>query len=281
MLVSGMQGLGDNIYQRSVLREIKERVYLRTSWPQMYIDLPHIKPVLPKTRLRTQLKNLDTQGANVWHACPSLPMRKLTYTIHDLQRESVLQTMERRLGAKPRIFDLPKFDGPEIPPRYAVIRPVTVRAEWRNHSRGPYPEYIAAATDILRKKGVYTVSIADLQDGAEWADTLPCCDKEYNKGELIFTRLIGLIQNASVVVGGVGWIVPAAIAAGVPLIGVLGGLGAFNAPDKIISAPMDDSKTKWITPDNYCMCDDMRHACDKKITDFEDKLAGALRGFNV
>lgn len=277
MIVSGMQGLGDNIYQRSVLREIKEVIYLRTSWPQMYKDLPNIKPILPNVRLRTQIKNINTLGANTWHPDPPpLPMKQITYNIPDLKRGSILETMERRMSAKPKIFDMPDFEGPELPKPYAVLRPPTVRAEWRNYSRSCESIYISAAAKILHKCGFHTVSVADLQQGIEWADELPVCDTEYLHGELGFEELMGLIEGAAVVVGGVGWITPAAIAAGVPLIGIHGGLGAFNAPDKVISAPMDASKTRWVTPDRYCMCSDMRHACTKTITNFDDKFYGAL-----
>lgn len=277
MLVAGMQGLGDSIYQRSVLREIKERVYLRTSWPQMYADLGNIKPVLPNVRLRTQLKNISRLGANTWNPAPCLPAKRLTYNIDDLLRGSILETMERRMGVKPKVFDIPKFKGPEIKKPYAVIRPVTIRAEWRNYSRSCEPGYICDAADVLRDLGIYTVSVADIQQGLEWSPQLPDCDKDYNKGELGFSELMGLIQGAAVVVGSVGWIAPAAIAAGVPLILIAGGLGAFNAPEKVTGPPMDTSKTRWIFPDRYCRCSDMRHGCNKKITNFSSKFYKALR----
>lgn len=278
MLISGMQGLGDNIYQRSLLREIPERIHLRTSFPQVYSDLDHIKPVKPNTRLRTQKKNIEKQDENLWNACPSLPMIKLTYTINDLKHRSILESMSKRLGGViPKIFDIPKFEGPKISRDYAVIRPVTIRAEWPNFSRGPETKYINQATEILKKHGLCTVSVADLQDNLEWTSILPNCSIKYNKGELSFCELMGLIQNATLVVGGVGWIFPAAIAAGVPLICILGGLGAFNAPEKIASKPMDTSKTKYIFPDNYCMCNDMLHACDKNISNFEGKFKECLK----
>lgn len=276
MLVSGMQGLGDNVYQRAVLREVKERVYLRTSWPQMYQDIPNIKPIIPKTRLRTQLKNINRVDPRVWVASPCLPLVKISYTVNTMKTESILDTMQRMIGVKAKVFDLPKFKGPDIPRPYAIVRPTTLRAEWRNHARGAKPEYIVKAAEQLKKAGYYTVSVADLEPGFEWADDLPNCDLCYNGGELDFESLFGLVQGASVVVGGVGWIVPAAIAAGVPFIGILGGLGAFNAPEKICSGPMNLDKVRWLTPDKFCLCDDMRHGCNKTITDFRFKFNDAL-----
>jgi hypothetical protein len=270
-----MQGLGDNIYQRAFVREIPERVYLHTPWPQIYVDLPHVFPVRPKTRLRTQCKNIDRMPANMWHVAPALPARRVRYGGKEFSRGSILDAMERCLRVRPKIFDLPHFDGPEIQRPYAIVRPVTERKEWTNVARNPYSQYVSEAADIIRRFGMRTVCVADLDDGAEWADELPCCDDEYLHGELKFEQLMGLIQGAEIVVGGVGWIVPAAIAAGVPLLCILGGQGGHNAPEKITGEPMNLSKTRWIYPDNFCRCTKMLHSCDKTITDFGEKFKEA------
>ena len=276
MVVNGLYGMGDNIYQRAFIREIKERVYLRTSWPQLYADLPNVCPVKPKTKLRTQNKNVARQPQSTWHTAPSLPAKKISYNGKALKKGSILTAMSKCLGGiAPRVFDMPAFTGPEIQ-SYAVIRPVTVRGEWANTARNPKAEYISEAARILKEHGLYTVSVADLQSNAEWAEAVPECDIAFNHGELPFEQLMGLIQGASIVVGGVGWIVPTAIAAGVPLITVLGGLGAHNAPEKITAPPMDLSKTRWIYPDNYCRCSDMLHQCEKDISDFDFKFREAL-----
>ena len=271
MLVQGMYGLGDNIYQRSVIREVKERVYLRTCWPQLYADLPNIRTVKPVTRLRTQNKNLQRQNENVWHVAPSLPPVKIAYTSWNLNRGSILHAMTEFLGVKPKIFDLPKFTGPKIDKPYIVIRPVTVRSEWYNRARGPDDAYICQAVKLLRAHGFYVVSVADIHK-QEWCDKLPECDVSFNHGELTFELLMGLIQNARMAMGGVGWLVPACIAAGIPLITILGGQGGHNSPEKIIDSSMDDSKARFIYPDNYCMCQDNRHACIKTITNFKNKF---------
>jgi hypothetical protein len=72
-----------------------------------------------------------------------------------------------------------------------------------------------------------------------------------------------------VVVGGVGWIVPACVALGTPAFIVLGGNGGMNAPDKIIDTRMDGSRIGFATPKEYCRCLDMRHLCEKQIPDLE------------
>lgn len=276
MIIQGMYGLGDNIYQRSVFREIKERVYLRTSWPQLYSDLPNIKPVLPTTNLRTQVKNLQRQNTSVWHSPPCLPPVKVAYSSENLRSGSILHAMEGKLGVTSKIFDMPKFVEPKIDKPYVVIRPVTLRSEWYNRARGPEDAYVCEAAELLRAQGYYVVSVADIAE-KEWCDKLPKCDLAFNHGELIFEELMGLIQNANLVVGGVGWIVPACAASEVPLITILGGQGGHNSPEKIISKPMNDSKIKFIRPDKYCMCADNRHVCDKTISGFEEKFIKAMR----
>lgn len=279
MVISGMYGLGDNVYQRSVIREIKERVYLYTTWPQLYSDLPNIKPVKPNTNLRTQLKNVSMIPQSIWNVAPKLPQIKISYTSNDLKNGSILRSMSKKTGTNPKIFDIPKFRDFGIQKPYAVIRPVTVRSEWYNISRSPENEYILSSAELLKKAGYTVVSVADICK-EEWCLGLPNADINFNNGELNFEQLMGVIQHADVVVGGVGWIVPVCSASLVNLVCILGGLGAHNDPKKIIDHPMDSSKIKFIYPDNFCMCSDNRHACNKKISNFNDKFIEVIKDLN-
>lgn len=276
MVIKGMYGMGDNIYQRAFIREIRQRVYLYTSWPQLYKDLPNVHPVKPITRLRTQNKNISRQPESVWCNAPSLPTRRVSYGNVQLKRGSIIDAMKMHFRVRPTKFDLPVFDRVDVKKPYAVIRPVTVRSEWKNVARNPHPEYIGYAVEKLNRMGYYTVSVADLQGTEEWSPELPQCDAMLNNGQLIFEELMGLIQGAAVVVGGVGWIVPAAIAAGVPLLVILGGHGGHNAPEKITGHPMNLEKTQWIYPDNFCRCTNMLHGCNKSISNFDEKLSRAI-----
>lgn len=276
MLINGMHGMGDNIYQRALVREIKYPVHLITSWPQIYKDLPNVKPVKPVVKLRTQRKNVYKQPENIWHKSNDISSKKIRYGVTALNNGSIIKSMQKCLGTGAKVFDLPKFDKPEIKERYAVIRPVTIRKEWKNEARNPNPEYVSYAAEKLKRIGYKTVSVADLENGEEWAEALPICDISYNKGELTFEELMGLIDNASVIVGGVGWIVPAAIAYNTPLIIILGGQGGHNAPEKIVDNPMNAKNVRWIYPDNYCMCISKEHKCDKKISNFDEKINSAI-----
>jgi hypothetical protein len=154
------------------------------------------------------------------------------------------------------------------------VRPVTVRAEWLNIARNPRPEYVAhVAAELMRTHRV--ISVADLEDGKEWLDgEAPPAHVQNHRGELDMEALLRLVASADVVVGGVGWIVPACIATNTPLFCILGGQGGHNAPSKITDPRMRLSHVRFAEPDHFCHCTDMRHGgCDKRITGFAEQWA--------
>lgn len=63
LYIEGMHGLGDNLHQRAILKELSKnnQIYLETSWPQVYWDLENINFISKGTNLRTQLKNQSLQ----------------------------------------------------------------------------------------------------------------------------------------------------------------------------------------------------------------------------
>src|SRR5262245_32445732 len=77
LLVTGMQGLGDNIHQRAIvrqfLREGRPAVYLQTPWPAIYHDMPELRLLPARSNLRTQQRNERREsaryfgGAVPWH----------------------------------------------------------------------------------------------------------------------------------------------------------------------------------------------------------------------
>lgn len=271
-----MQGLGDNIYQRGFVKNLGRPVWLETSWPQLYRDIPGVRFVRPVTRLRTQSKNVAAQ--KVYETPPRrLRSIRIGYGSAELARGSIVDAMRRQFGVEPD-FGLPDF-GPcpvQADAPIAVVRPVTARQEWLNEARNPEPRYVYAATMELRKRGYFVVSVADLAPNKEWlvGGMCPPANLHLHKGELGVEALLSLVQHAAVVVGGVGWIVPACIASGTPLYCVLGGCGGHNAPEVITSPRMDLSKVGWARPNRYCMCTQHHHNCDKVISGFN-------RGFSL
>lgn len=257
-IVNSMRGLGDNIYQRAFVKALNGPVYIDTPWPELYRDLPHVHFVRPDTKLRTQSKNIAKQTA--WQP---RPRHGSVLTIR-YGTEGIIPGMRAAFRVRPQAFDLPDFGPSPVSGKYVVVRPVTVRAEWRADTRNPVPEYPYAAAVEARARGYTVVSVADLEDGREWLiGCAPPADIEYHRGELDVSQLMALIQGAAAVIGGIGWIVPACLAAKVPAWVVCGGQGGFNSPELI--CPQDSTVT-FSVPDNFCRCKLKEHNCDKRIT---------------
>lgn len=258
--VNSMRGLGDNIYQRAFVKALNGIVYIDTPWPELYRDLSNIHFVRPDTKLRTQSKNIAKQAA--WQ---TRPRQGQALTIR-YGTEGIIRGMSAAFRVRPQAFDLPDFGPSPIAGKYVVVRPVTVRAEWRADTRNPLPEYIAHAAQAARDRGYTVVSVADLEDGKEWlVDKVlnSFADIEYHRGELDVSQLMALIQGASAVIGGIGWIVPACLAAKVPAWVVCGGQGGYNSPE-LICPP--GSTVSFSVPDTFCRCTLKEHNCDKRIT---------------
>ena len=267
MNVIGMLGLGDNIYQRAFIKALPGEVYLQTPWPELYRDLPHVRLVRPDTRLRTQGKNIRRHGG--WRAMPRGHLVRVAYG-----RDGIIKGMAKCFGRLPGDFALPDLGPSPAAGRYVVVRPVTVRAEWRADARNPLPEYVAMAAAEMRRRGYTVVSVADLEPGKEWAlDPLPPSDIQFHAGELPVEQLLALVQGAAAVIGGIGWIVPACIAAQVPAWVVCGGQGGFNAPELITAPCMNLSRIAFAVPDNFCRCTQREHTCDKRIANYDQRFA--------
>lgn len=281
--IEGMLGLGDNIFARPFVRAQTERydvVQLRTSWPELFADLPRMEFLRPSTRLRTQAKNVtlvDCKISGMKWSAPRVPMHKVQVSYHTtFRRWGITRSIEKHLPLfdTPYKMDLPDFGVPPWPSDrpLAVIRPVTVRSEWRNEARNPKPEYINRIAARLMDTH-HVVVVADLQDDAEWlVGDMPPHHRALVKGELHVRSLLGLVQHADVVVGGVGWIAPAGIAAGVRTFIVHGGHGGDNAPGIITDPRMDLHRYGYALPDTFCTCTTMRHTtCDKTISNLESQ----------
>lgn len=276
-----MHGLGDNIYHRPFVRAAATRgpVSIETPWPEVYQDLG-LTFVQPATRLRTQQKNVAGKRSEFWSGPLGEPL-VFRYASEHLRHGSITGAMERVLPLEgaPFVFDLPDFGSREMTFRrpLAVMRPATVRSEWANEARNPRPEYLATAAQQLRAAGYFVISVADLETGLEWlVGEAPEADLTLHAGELRISDMLWLIQNADLCVGGVGWIAPAAIAAGTPLILIAGGQGAFNAPEHVTDPRMNLDRVRWLIPNPYCRCKEKSHACEKRIPGFAQRFARAL-----
>lgn len=263
--VNGMRGLGDNIYQRAFVKQLNGPVAIETPWPELYNDLPHVTFTRPVTKLRTQAKNIARQKA--WSV--KTPYGKQLHISYGA--EGIMRGMQQAFRIAPGIMDLPPLPAPLVDGPYVVVRPVTLRTEWMAETRNPLPEYVAYATAEAARRGYTVVSVADLEVGKEFiVGEPPAAHLEYHAGQLDVLQLLALIAGASAVIGGIGWIVPACIAAKVPAWVICGGQGGFNAPELI--APKDSTVT-FAVPDNFCRCTTKQHNCDKRISNHDSTFA--------
>lgn len=280
-----MKGLGDSIYQRPFVRALTQRreVYLQTPWPELYADLD-VRFVRTRTELRTQAINEARNRAR--YVEPPIEATRAGFGYAgSLAGSNIAACMERRvpLGAEPFVFDLPDmgpapFRADDRP--YAVVRPVTIRSEWRNEARNPDPRYVAEIAAELRKTHA-VVLVAHLAERQEWlAGELPPHDLAFITGELNVREMLALVREADVVVGGVGWIVPATIALRRPAFVILGGQGGHNAPARITDPRMDLSRLGWARPDQFCRCENMSHRCPKEISDLPNQWAAFRAGMS-
>lgn len=277
LVIECQHGLGDNIYARPFIRATAavRKTWIETPWPELFADLP-VRIVLKPSRLRTQAKNVARQRGTFHPAPVGILRTALRYGHGSLRRfGSITKAIEETLplNGQPFVFDLPpigsgwataKFDRP-----IAIVRPVTARKEWNNTARNPLPAYVNQIADSLMSTH-RVIAVADLEPSEEWlVGEMPPCHVALVKGELPVLSLLDLIASADVVVGGVGFIVPATIAAKTKAFIIGGGQGAHNGPAVITDSRMDLTRIHFATPEPQCGCGMMSHDCNKIILGLE------------
>jgi hypothetical protein len=273
--IQGMQGLGDNIYQRAFIRILARtrEITLETSWPEFYADLPvrFVRPTGGYSRLRTQNKNIERSRVAWVPRPPRAQTVRNTYQRAFLAGRSIINGMEESFG----IGFAPPLDLPPLPlPRairtdkpLAFVRPLTVRSEWFNSARNPEPQYILDIVEALRPTH-HIVCVADVAHAAEWfVGVPPKGDSEFIHGELPVMDMLALFAASDIIIGGMGFIIPAALALNKDCFVVLGGQGGHNAPSRVLDPRLDCSRIGFATPKDFCQCTNMRHTCTKAIPD--------------
>jgi hypothetical protein len=220
----------------------------------------------------------DLEFETPLHRTAYIERRRISY---DGSPGSILNRMLRSAHIdplRPLTFDLPETRGlhvPQVP--YVVVRPATVRREWVATSRNPKPDYITAAARAAQLAGYAVICVAHLQDGEEdVVGLLPPAHSYYLKGELPLEMLMALVQHAAGVIGGVGWLLPMALACRVPMLCIWGGWGEMNGPDRVLDARMGLDRLVCAMPDPLCMCNDKNHNCEKTIPNFRRYIDGFL-----
>lgn len=277
-------GFGDAIYHRSVIQALHhtEDSYLACAWPQIYGDLG-----IPLVRAVSGLAWPNENMAAHPSAYVPRPDRAKERDLRInrfrglLRSNSMLELMAKVAGVEVQGFSLPALPpSPVKADRIAMIRPVTLRADWPHQSRNPLPDYMVQAAQMLIEAEYHVVSVAAVGPIEPYLSTPPSAHTRFDNGQLGPLELLSLTAAASLVVTGPGWAVPAALACRTPLIVIGGGAGATNGPQALVPKWYDGDVT-WIKPKHFCICPHKRHACRKEIPDFTAQFTNALTTVGV
>lgn len=263
-----MHGLGDNLHQRAVIRELMKRgeVWLETPWPSVYHDLD-IKLAPKRSILRTQAKN-TTREAGKYHGNLPPANHRIAYSQDQVRRRGgFLQAMCANSGVPVGDFSMPVCDEwrkaaqdwlkARTDKPLMLYRPLVERTEWRGcAARNPDSgSYVALAKSVRDR--FFVVSVADLEPDKEWAVSESFADLECHAGELPFEMLAGLSSLAGLVFCSPGFMLILAQAVGAKFCAVFGGHESARF--------YDHGAGLFIQPMNPCECFNKSHRCDKRI----------------
>lgn len=293
LLVQGMHGLGDNLHQRAVVRQLMERreVWLETPWPSVYHDLTAagLRLVNKGSGLRTQAKNAARE-AGLFNRAPA-PRTAGLLRVHyppTLVRAhgSVLKAMLAACRLDPRETDfrlpvrnewldmaddwLARWGRPSKP--LMIYRPLVARTEWGGAAaRNPDPAAYQALYRQIRER-YFVVSIADLAPGAEWLvlDERDV-DVRLHAGEIVFEALAALFHIADLVFTAPGFPVVLSQAVGAKHVVVFGGYERAAS----FSAGRRYAAQLAIEPIEPCDCFAHDHDC-RKVIDLERALPALM-----
>lgn len=281
-IVRGMHGLGDNLHQRAVLRQlmVEHDVWLESSWVAPYHDLiaDGLKVIHKATSLRTQAKNAKRERRRFEQSRAPIGARRFDvwYRPADVRRcGSVLGAMMKSVGGD---LDQADFRLP-IPEAWRaqaatwlrrwrptkpimIYRPLVERTEWGGcAARNPDAD---AYADLFReiRDQFFVVSIADLVRGKEWISGRQVeADAICHYGELEFEALAALTSIAGLVFCSPGFAVILAQSVGTPAICTFGGYENSSS----FSAGARFAPYLGIDPIEPCDCFSHDHACQKQI----------------
>lgn len=277
LLLQGMHGLGDNLHQRAVIRQLMQRydVTLESSWVAPYYDLIEqgLKVVHKPTTLRTQTKNAKREAGLFHKAKPqNVRTRKVWYAPREVRSAGgVLAAMCRncdvsydradfRLPIKPEWIAAARNAVPTDRP-ILVYRPLVERTEWNGcAARNPDHDAYDALFESIRDR-FHVVSVADLVPDVEWVTSQPVvADQEFHHGELPFETLAGLFSIAAMAYTAPGFAVILAQAVGCPVAAV------FGSYEASYSFSGGARYSPYLGIDPIVPCDDFKHDNTKDKT---------------
>lgn len=294
LVIQGMHGLGDNIHQRAILRQLMPEysVTLETSWPSVYHDLvaDGLTLVRRPVALRVQSKNAAREahlfGPKLF-VSPTVRRMQIRYGGPQVLQSKSGTIMEVMCNATDTDFDKADFRLP-VPDLWTglltstvgwealwrakiesrkpllVYRPLVSRPEWRGSAaRNADPACYGALFAAIRDE-FFVVSVADLEPGREWIvgpELIP--DVAFHRGELTFEAMAALFGLADLVFTSSGFAAILGPAVGTPTVSIIGGYESVGChADGERYAPMLN-----IGPRVPCSCwsSGCRKVCDKTI----------------
>lgn len=291
ILIEGMHGMGDNVHQRALIRQIMQtrEVWLETSWPAIYHDLvgSDLKLLRRAVNLRTQTKNAQREHDKFLSvtAPPGIERIRVMYHGADVMRtdsKTILEAMCRvtgvsyadadyRLPIPEEWFQKLYAKGGEWIKRskesgkpLCVYRPLVARHEWRGSAARNANELCYAHLFAYLRNHFFVVSVADLQPGVEWVVGPQLkADVTLHRGELDFEELAALYKSADLAFTSSGFSAILAPAVETPCITIIGGYEDGRAHDSGAKfAPFLS-----IDPAHPCRCwtSACRQDCTKEI----------------
>lgn len=277
LLIEGMHGLGDNLHQRAIVRELgKDReVWVETPWPSVYHDLG-VRLVTKGSSLRTQAKNARRERAaySATRAPVTAERMTISYPPQSVRDHgSVLAGMSATAGVPAGDFRMPVAPdwkrraqtwldrwSPTKP--LMIYRPLVERSEWSGcPARNPDHDHYADLFESIRDQ-FFVVSVADLVPGKEWlVGRRVTADAECHAGELEFEVLAALTEAAGLVFTAPGFAAVLGQAVGAPVVAVFGGYensASFSSGARF-------SPYLGIDPVQSCQCFRHDHDCRKAI----------------
>ena len=274
LVVRGMQGLGDNIHQRALLKQLmtEHDVWLESCWVAPYVDLigQGLKIIRKPTPLRTQLKNAEREAKQFTTIAPPLhaPHKAVWYQPGEVRdRGGVLAAMCANTGCDYASADF-RLPIPNAWMQRAdalislwnakqpllIYRPLVERKEWsgcavRNPDVGSYIRILNSIRDKF-----FVVSIADLAPSFEWMTSPPIgANVTLHNGELDFEIMAALFARATLVFCSPGFAVILAQAVETPVI------CAFGRYERAYSFSGGARFSPYLGIEPINPCDDFKH----------------------
>jgi len=281
LLIQGMHGLGDNIHQRAVIRQLMEQheIWLETPWPCVYHDLvgPRLKLLNKNSYLRTQAKNAKREAKNYSRITSVAGMKamRIWYTHDGIRKSGFLGAMMDNCRCDDAAADyrMPiaakwikkahaKLEQWQPTKPLLIYRPLVERIEWNGcAARNPDHAAYAALFNSIRES-FFVISIADTAPGKEWiVGPKVKADVECHEGELDFETIAALTASAALMFCSPGFALILAQSVSTPNVCVFGG----HESSRLYSAGARFAPFLGIDPIKPCECFSKDHRCAKAI----------------